>query len=97
MINNISVSNDSTRMLLDLSNGQSVTLTAEFLRANAMDASSRRERIEHGAVSVSADIQISELRQVGHTGLNVCFSDGNDRAIFPYRYLQSLVKASIDN
>ena len=97
MITNISVSEDSTVMLLEFTGGETVPLSAKFLRANAMDAWSRRERIEHGAISVRADIQIAQVRTVGHTGLNISFSDGNERAIFPYSYLQSLARTSNDN
>lgn len=97
MITSISVSSDSTLLLIQLSDGQSVPLSAEYLRLNARDARSRRERIEHGEITVNEDIKISEIRQVGHTGLNICFSDGNNRAIFPYRYLQSLAGTSTDN
>ena len=94
MITKITVSNDSTLMLIELSDGQLVPLSAQYLRANAKDAASRREIFDHGVISASADIQISDVRQVGHTGLNICFSDGHDRAIYPYSYLQSLIKAS---
>lgn len=97
MITSISVSSDSTLLLIQLSDGQSVSLSAEYLRVNARDAESRREQLEHGKITASANIKISEIRQVGHTGLNISFSDGNNRAIFPYRYLQSLAGTFTDN
>lgn len=75
---------------MTLTNGQKVPLTAEFLRAHAMDAVSRRERIDNSSVTVCPDIHILSVRPVGHTGLNITFSDGHDRAIYPYSYLQTL-------
>ena len=97
MITDITLSNRSTELLLGFSDGQTVPLSAEFLRANAMDALSRRERIDHGAIDVDANIQITTVNPVGHTGLNIAFSDGNNRAIFPYQYLISLARRSTDN
>ena len=81
---------------MTLANGQEAPLSAGFLRANAMDAVSRRQRIDQGSVTVCPDISIISVRPVGHTGLNIAFSDGHDRSIYPYPYLQSLAQ-SVDN
>ena len=97
MITQITLSDDATAMLLGFSDGHTIPLSAQYLRANAMDARSRRERIEHHTVTSDADIHITKVCPVGHIGLNIAFSDGNNRAIFPYQYLKNLAKNTVDN
>jgi DUF971 family protein len=41
-----------------------------------------------------ADTLLTELRPVGEFGLQLCFSDGHDRGIYPWAYLHELSVAS---
>jgi len=66
------------------------TATAQVTIFSRRDAASRREKIDTGAVAVPADLTITGLMQVGSTGVNVHFSDGHDRAIYPFAYLREL-------
>ena len=70
--------------------GEETSLPASYLRREAKDAWSIRERIDHGEVRVLPGIQITGLYQVGAQGVNVHFSDGHDKAIFPFVYLREL-------
>lgn len=94
MISQITLSNDSQELRFLLLDGQSFNVSASKLRANAMDAWTRRERIFHGTVAVEPNIKIQAITPLGGNAVNISFSDGHDRAIYPYRYLESLAKAA---
>jgi len=93
MLDNIRVSEDYAQLQLDWDNGAQSTLAASVLRREARDASSVRERHDRGQVHVIPNIQITALEMVGTTGINIQFSDGHQRAIFPIPYLKQLSDA----
>ncbi|SNR82870.1 DUF971 domain-containing protein [Puniceibacterium sediminis] len=91
MIDTLAATPDCRALTVTWDTGKESTLTAETLRREARDAYSIRERIDFGVVRVIPDIAITALVQVGHGGVNVHFSDGHDRAIYPFEYLRELV------
>jgi DUF971 family protein len=94
MIDQISLSSDSQELEILLSNGQHLNVSAIYLRENAMDAWTRRERIVNGTVVVDPAIKIDSITPLGGNAVNISFSDGHDRAIYPYRYLESIARAA---
>lgn len=93
-IASIGLSNGATELVVRYSDGNSASITATDLRAQAMDAVSRRQRLDDGRVFVAAGLSITAIRSVGLSGVNIVFSDGHDRAIYPYRYLNELASYS---
>ena len=93
MIESISVSTDASELLITKAGGANTSLSAIALRMGARDAISLRERIDHGEIKVVANITITGLELVGSTGINVKFSDGHDRAIYPMAYLNELMQS----
>ncbi|MEO0387647.1 MAG: DUF971 domain-containing protein [Pseudomonadota bacterium] len=65
-------------------------LSAETLRAAARDAATLRQIHDTGAVAVAPDLTIAGVDYVGAYGVNIAFSDGHDRAIYPFVYLREL-------
>ena len=96
MIESIAVSTDASELLIASAGGTKSTLSAHTLRKAARDAVSLRERIDNGDIKVAVNLTITGLEQVGSTGINVKFSDGHDRAIYPLAYLNELMQ-SVDN
>lgn len=90
MLDSLQVSDDLTRLKISWINGDASELTAQTLRQEARDSASVRERYDHGPFAVAADIQITALEQVGAHGVNIHFSDGHDRGIYPFVYLREL-------
>ncbi len=72
---------------------RSFAIPAKALRVAARDAVSVRERHDNGTVMVPPDITITGVEMVGAMGVNVIFSDGHDRAIFPWAYLREIALA----
>lgn len=94
MISEIGLAGQGLSLQLTFIDGRQQQLAAALLRENAMDAVTKRERIVAGSVQVVEDIRITEINAVGSTGINIQFSDGHDRAIFPYQYLAKLATDS---
>ena len=90
MIDSLYASPDARHLTVQWECGARTELPAEYLRGAARDAGSMRERIDHGTVTVVPGITITGLVQVGPAGVNVHFSDGHARAIYPFTYLREL-------
>ena len=89
MIESLSASDDCQHLTVTWTTGEKSTLSAAYLRQEAKDARSVRERLDRGAVAVLPGIQITGLTEIGN-GVNIHFSDGHDKAIFPFPYLREL-------
>ena len=87
---NISVTDDQTELLVQWSGDQTDRIAAPHLREYARDAASIRQRIENGSISPDSRLQITQVAPVGAMGVNIAFSDGHDRAIYPWCYLREL-------
>ena len=90
MLSNFAATPDKSALVLDWTNGRQSRLDAALLRGGARDARSRRERIDTGDIFVADGIQITDVQAMGTLGLNVSFSDGHDRAVYPIAYLKEL-------
>ena len=89
MIDSLAASEDCQHLTVIWEGGKKSVLSAAYLRKEAKDAWSIRERLEHGEVSVLPGIRITGLTQIGN-GVNVHFSDGHEKAIYPFPYLREL-------
>lgn len=90
MIDNLTTSEDAQMLHIAWTSGGESSLPASILRRKARDAWTRREEIDFGTVRVDPGIRITALQQVGMGGVNVHFSDGHDKAIYPFEYLREL-------
>jgi DUF971 family protein len=72
-----------------------LAIGAPRLRAACRCADCRRERIDADPDTGDATIAgttIAEVRLVGDHALNIAFSDGHDRGIYPWSYLRELAR-----
>lgn len=90
MIDSLAATEDQQHLQIHWDSGEVSTLSAEDLRREARDAWSIRERLDHDEVKVAPGLTITGLTQVGPAGVNVHFSDGHERAIYPFAYLREL-------
>ena len=89
MIESLVASGDCQHLTMTWVDGAKTTLSAAYLRQEAKDAWAIRERLDHGQVSVLPGIRITGLSQIGN-GVNIHFSDGHEKAIYPFPYLREL-------
>jgi DUF971 family protein len=90
MIDCLSATPDCRKLIVEWKDGVTSELPAAMLRREARDAYSTRARIDHGEIQVAYGLTITKLVQVGAAGVNVHFSDGHDRAVYPFIYLREL-------
>ena len=90
MIDCLTATPDCSHLNVEWKDGATSELPAALLRREARDAYSTRARLDHGEIVVAEDLTITHLAQVGPAGVNVHFSDGHDRAIYPFVYLREL-------
>jgi DUF971 family protein len=90
MIEQMMTDAGGTRLTVTWEDGGQSHLSAETLRVNARDAWTKREVIDTGTVTVAPGLTITGIHPVGGYGVNLWFSDGHDKAIFPFVYLREL-------
>jgi DUF971 family protein len=83
------VNPDLASLSMTTSDGGSITLTAERLRLACKCAQCTRARFEDRFPDALPGIAIVEVADLGY-GLNIAFSDGHNRGIYPNTYLLDL-------
>jgi DUF971 family protein len=69
-----------------------LAINAQRLRAACRCADCRRERIDRDADPGTDGTTIADVRLIGDHALNIAFSDGHDRGIYPWSYLRELAR-----
>ena len=69
-------------------------LSAEQLRAQSRSADSVRAEIDELPPAMPADLAITEILPIGAYAVNLVFSDGHRRGIFPWPYLRELADSA---
>ncbi|MFY0619975.1 gamma-butyrobetaine hydroxylase-like domain-containing protein [Shimia sp.] len=90
MIDQLTATDDCKALDITWHDGNVTSLPAAYLREQARDAWTIRQKIDFGCVQVAPDLSITALHQFGPAGVNVHFSDGHDHAIYPFVYLREL-------
>jgi prepilin-type processing-associated H-X9-DG protein len=86
----IAISEDARQLTIALACGRAVTLNAERLRAACRCAHCRRAHYDGTFPQSFEGVAIERFEPMGHYGVNVAFSDGHARGIFPWSYLATL-------
>lgn len=64
-------------------------LTHQHLRESCQCAFCKTKRFTQQAVNQDTEISITAIYDQGY-GVQICFSDGHDKGIFPWQYLKQL-------
>ena len=72
------------------SDGLRHELTAQHLRGNCQSAGAKRLRLDRWDVPSTVDLTIDDIRPVGSYAINIAFSDGHARGIYPWSLLRAL-------
>ena len=75
---------------IDWASGSTDALTYAVLRARCMCSQCRRMRQGGKQVEVVDGITVVEARPCGSNAVQLVFSDGHKRGIFPFAYLREL-------
>ena len=86
----VSLNDDLSEMRLELPTGGKLRIQAEDLRAACKCASCVRARFDSVFPSSFPDIRIVEVKPIGHYAVNIHFSDGHARGIYPWVVLREI-------
>lgn len=86
----VRVGADGASLTLNWKSGRRTSFTAQYLRENSQSAGSRKIRLSGLHVPAPDDVRITAVRPIGAYAVNIVFSDGYDRGIFPWIFLQEL-------
>lgn len=86
----IMVLEDRRALTVTWQGGQTHCLSAAALRRNCRSSGAVRARIDGAEADIPADITITDARLVGTYALNLVFSDGERRGIYPWAYLREI-------
>ncbi len=93
---NIVVRKDRSRLVIEWADGIRMDLTAPELRDLCQSAKSKRLAMQGLLTPAAKDLSIEDVSAIGRYGINVVFSDGHDRGIYPWVMLreQALTRQS---
>ncbi|WP_457392879.1 gamma-butyrobetaine hydroxylase-like domain-containing protein [Roseateles sp. P5_E1] len=77
-------------LALAWADGRAARLSGPVLRAACKCAGCEQRRRSGEPVQAPVDTQLTGLHPVGPQGLQLVFSDGHDRGIYPWPYLHQL-------
>ncbi len=86
----IKLTRDKSKILISWPDGDKAELSALLLRKRCNSARSKRARIDCAEEPTTECLTIAEIRSVGLYAINLVFSDGHDRGIYPWSYLREL-------
>ena len=75
--------------------GREDALNPQTLRDACRSSDALRARIDGLQADLSPDLIIQKVELVGGYALNLAFSDGEDRGIYPWRFLRELADTQI--
>jgi prepilin-type processing-associated H-X9-DG protein len=86
----VTCSADGAELHVTLAAGSPISIDAAKLRAACRCAQCRRALIDGAFPNKFVHLTISEVSWVGGYGVNVAFSDGHARGIYPFSYLSEI-------
>ncbi len=88
----VAIAEDGQVLHARLATGQHVKLKADRLRTACRCATCVRARIDGVFPESFAGVTITHGAPIGHYGINIVFSDGHARGIFPWSHLAGLAE-----
>lgn len=86
----IQLAHDRRSLSVKWDDGRVHTLKAADLRRNCRSSRARRQRIDGTEAPVIDGLTIDAIQPIGRYAVNLTFSDGHDRGIFPWSLLRDL-------
>jgi DUF971 family protein len=86
----LKVQNSGRDLLVAWPDGRCDRFPAALLWAECPSSRGRQRRMDGAAPTPAGDIRITAVDPVGLYGVNIAFSDGHDRGIYPWPFLARL-------
>lgn len=88
--NNIVIDRESRLVRIDLSSGETIRLSHFLLRTRCACADCKAAVLQGKARAIDPQVWITAALPVGSYALQLNFSDGHERGIYPWEYLEAL-------
>ncbi len=88
----IQISNDGQRLTLGLGEGEHLEIDASTLWTHCPSALRRSRRLAGLDTAAPSGISIARVAPIGNYAINIAFSDGHDRGIYPWVLLRKLAR-----
>jgi DUF971 family protein len=75
--------------------GARVLLGGAALRSACRCAGCERARRSGHPVGAATSVRVVDLRPMGEGAVQICFSDGHDRGVYPWAYLQAIAHEAV--
>lgn len=72
--------------------GGEISIAAELLWAECPSAQGRRHRMDGRHLQAPAGLRVVRITPIGNYALNLAFSDGHDRGVYPWALLAELAR-----
>ena len=86
----------SRALHVEWSDGTTDALPFRLLRERCLCAHCRSTRKKGGSVEADETVAVTEALPCGSTAVQLVFSDGHSRGIFPFSYLRELASEALD-
>ncbi|HEY5204283.1 MAG TPA: DUF971 domain-containing protein [Roseiarcus sp.] len=86
------MADDGQVLSISWDDGSTDRLPAELLRRASRAASAVRAAVDGAVPRLPDDIRLTDVRMVGAYAVQLSFSDGHERGIYPWIYLRSLAQ-----
>lgn len=91
-VEDVEIAEDGRALVVVAADGRRRVLEAGLLWAQCPSAQGRVRRLRGQHLKPPAHLAIASVRAIGAYGLNIAFSDGHDRGIYPWSYLAGLAE-----
>ncbi|MEM9682870.1 MAG: DUF971 domain-containing protein [Pseudomonadota bacterium] len=88
----VTLAADRGHLEIEWDDGTRDRASAGALRAASRSSGAVRARLDGRAVPPPGDLTIVAVNPIGHYALNLVFSDGHDRGIYPWGYLKEVAR-----
>lgn len=91
-LSDIRIERNGEALVLVQESGTRDEIEARVLWQECPSALRRRQRLEAGWVAAPLGIQVVRATPIGNYALNIAFSDGHDRGVYPWSLLAELAR-----
>lgn len=88
----INIEDEGRSITLVMADGCSLSIEAGVLWCHCPSALRRSRRMSGLDLVAPSGIRITHVTPIGHYALNIAFSDGHDRGVFPWALLADLAR-----
>lgn len=84
----VNIAEDGNVLTIEWQSGERYALDAKQLWRNCPSAHARRRRMDYPDLKPTGDLRIVSVTPIGLYAINIAFSDGHARGIYPWSLLR---------